>query len=532
MRTVRAGRWLFLRTGLSFALALLVPACEVATVTPMAFASPPWVRSMKVVAIGDSTTAGLGLPSPQRDSWPAILAGTSSESVLNKGVVGDTTAAMLARFDTDVLAYTPTHVVILGGVNDLKAGTSISQVQSAIIRMVERAKEGGIRPYVGTLTPLATVELGEKVRSRVRELNCWIRAYAASTPGVGLIDFYDALEFPRGSYGSTYLVDWVHPGPEGHVRMAAAARAALDGWDARPEQHLMLEDTELTTAASVLANEPLSADETAAVLVLSPPTHGWLEMAQDGTFTYRPDVDFTGTDSFSYQVTTARGASAPTAVSITVAPVPGNTSFSLSARGSVIEHGVAYTVSGKLLASGTPAAGIRVGLVQSGSTLGPWSSTSAAAITRADGSFKLTVRPRRRTYYRVYHVSLSSECPTSASGIRMALPKPLVSTPSVRRKAVTTSIVTVSGTVRRDRVLAPTVVHIYRYRRVDKEWVRYGHVVARVSNRAGYATYSYRMRLPYEGDWRLRAYVPATLEHAASWSRGLRTVTVKEPRQR
>jgi hypothetical protein len=41
-------------------------------------------------------------------------------------------------------------------------------------------------------------------------------------------------------------------------------------------------------------------------------------MKPDGSFTYTPDKDFTGTDSFSYTVTAGGATSAPATVTLTV----------------------------------------------------------------------------------------------------------------------------------------------------------------------------------------------------------------------
>ena len=51
------------------------------------------------------------------------------------------------------------------------------------------------------------------------------------------------------------------------------------------------------------------------------PSHGSVTMNPDGTFTYTPDADFNGTDSFMYQVDDGHGGGATAIVSITVDPV-------------------------------------------------------------------------------------------------------------------------------------------------------------------------------------------------------------------
>ena len=47
--------------------------------------------------------------------------------IINKGVPGDTTAAMLARFSDDIVNYKyGSYVVILGGTNDVLSQTALT----------------------------------------------------------------------------------------------------------------------------------------------------------------------------------------------------------------------------------------------------------------------------------------------------------------------------------------------------------------------------------------------------------------------
>ena len=79
------------------------------------------------------------------------------------------------------------------------------------------------------------------------------------------------------------------------------------------------EDTALSglIAASDPEGEPLVFAGTPVVA----PANGSVSIAPDGSFTYTPAADFSGTDSFSYQVTDASGASRVGTVTVIVAPV-------------------------------------------------------------------------------------------------------------------------------------------------------------------------------------------------------------------
>ena len=81
----------------------------------------------------------------------------------------------------------------------------------------------------------------------------------------------------------------------------------------------------LAATEDVLANGSLAAtdvDGDALTFALSADaTHGSVSVAADGAYTYTPDADYNGADSFSYTVSDGVGGSATGSVSIAVAPV-------------------------------------------------------------------------------------------------------------------------------------------------------------------------------------------------------------------
>ena len=78
------------------------------------------------------------------------------------------------------------------------------------------------------------------------------------------------------------------------------------------------EDTPLTVAApGVLGND----DAGTTAQWLSGPSHGSLSLAADGSFTYTPQPNYNGVDSFSYQAVSGGASSLPATVSLTVNPV-------------------------------------------------------------------------------------------------------------------------------------------------------------------------------------------------------------------
>jgi uncharacterized delta-60 repeat protein len=79
------------------------------------------------------------------------------------------------------------------------------------------------------------------------------------------------------------------------------------------------EDT-LLTGASVLSNDSdVELDSlTVTTPAISTTSNGILVLSSDGSFTYDPDTDFNGTDSFDYQVNDGNGGTAQATMTITV----------------------------------------------------------------------------------------------------------------------------------------------------------------------------------------------------------------------
>jgi hypothetical protein len=91
--------------------------------------------------------------------------------------------------------------------------------------------------------------------------------------------------------------------------------AADDAYEIAHDQTLTV-----SSAEGVLVNDvdPLGNGLTASLVVSSGPENGTLTLNQDGSFTYEPDADFYGYDSFSYQAYDGASYSDPATVTIQV----------------------------------------------------------------------------------------------------------------------------------------------------------------------------------------------------------------------
>lgn len=90
-----------------------------------------------------------------------------------------------------------------------------------------------------------------------------------------------------------------------------------------PDSYTTAEDTPLTVSpgSGPLANDSdPNGDPTFTMSLVDGPANGTLSITPDGGFTYTPNPDFTGTDSFTYMIDDGSGASAVGTVHITVTP--------------------------------------------------------------------------------------------------------------------------------------------------------------------------------------------------------------------
>jgi acyl-CoA thioesterase-1 len=97
-------------------------------------------RPVKIVALGDSLTAGYGLPA--QDAFPAKLetalrAKGLAVEIANAGVSGDTASTALARLDWSVPPDTDAVIVELGA-NDMLRGLDTKVTRRALDEIVRR----------------------------------------------------------------------------------------------------------------------------------------------------------------------------------------------------------------------------------------------------------------------------------------------------------------------------------------------------------------------------------------------------------
>lgn len=184
---------------------------------------PPKAGERRVVFFGDSITDNWG-----RQEGVAFFPG---KPYVNRGISGQTTPQMLARFRQDVIDLQPAAVVILAGTNDIAGNTGIStlgMIEDNLRSMTELARAHHIRVVLASVLPVSDYpwRRGLQPAGKVRALNAWIKQYAASSDAVYL-DYYGAMTNGEGGLDAELAADGVHPTPAGYERMAPLAEKAI-----------------------------------------------------------------------------------------------------------------------------------------------------------------------------------------------------------------------------------------------------------------------------------------------------------------
>lgn len=189
-----------------------------------------------IVCFGDSLTAGFqsptadnpqGIETPygrflQELTGPAVRVSVS-------GVCGELTSDMAMRFRLAVLAHQPTHVVILGGTNDLGWNAVPADIMRNLLNMYELATAAGITPVPVTVP---SIRVGDDLHSeegrrwfaehldRRHQLNELIVGYA-ETKRLAAFDLFAAtIEPETQQLAARYSNDGLHLTTAGYRLMA------------------------------------------------------------------------------------------------------------------------------------------------------------------------------------------------------------------------------------------------------------------------------------------------------------------------
>ena len=191
-----------------------------------------------IVALGDSTTAGTPAHKSPIEAPPNGSGNVESQyaywlmqahpdwQVLNRGVNGERSDQIRARFARDAAQARPALVVIIAGVNDIYQGRSAESVERELEAMYDAARAAKIAVVAGTIIPFNVATADQN--ARMHAVNDWIRGYAARHDDrVVFCDTRAATAAPGQPDRLVSSPDDLHPSPDGYRRMANALEPAI-----------------------------------------------------------------------------------------------------------------------------------------------------------------------------------------------------------------------------------------------------------------------------------------------------------------
>ncbi|MDQ6719071.1 MAG: GDSL-type esterase/lipase family protein, partial [Gemmatimonadota bacterium] len=151
---------------------------------------------------------------------------------VGRGISGQTTTQILARFQTDVVQLKPKVVVILAGTNDIAENggpVTLELIENNIASMSDIAREHHIRVVLSSVLPAADYRWrpGLHPAPKIIALNQWIKAYATRT-GAVYLDYHSAMADSAGGLRSDLTADGVHPNLAGYDVMTPLAERAVE----------------------------------------------------------------------------------------------------------------------------------------------------------------------------------------------------------------------------------------------------------------------------------------------------------------
>ena len=192
-------------------------------------AAPAYAETVTVAALGDSLTAGYGLPQgdgfvPQMQAW--LTAHGADVVLVNAGVSGDTTAGGLARTDWTLTPDVDGVIVALGG-NDFLRGIDPANSRHNLRGILEAAK--------GKAVPVLLVGIvaGSNYGPEFKQAFDTMYPDLAAEYGAALYrDWFSGLVVDGNMQGArdNYLQsDGIHPNAEGvKLIVEAMGPAVLD----------------------------------------------------------------------------------------------------------------------------------------------------------------------------------------------------------------------------------------------------------------------------------------------------------------
>lgn len=180
-------------------------------------------KPVEVVFMGNSIT----------DNWirtdPAFF---RENGFVDRGISGQTTVEMLARFRRDVIDLRPEVVVILAGINDIAQNNGPIKLENTfgnIVSMCDLARYNGIKVVLCSLLPCDRFSWRPAIEpaEQVKALNTMLRRYAVEQQ-IPYVNYYRAFDNGSGGLSEEFSQDGCHPTFYGYTQMEPLVVEGID----------------------------------------------------------------------------------------------------------------------------------------------------------------------------------------------------------------------------------------------------------------------------------------------------------------
>lgn len=153
----------------------------------------------EIIFLGDSLTDSA--------EWRELL---GNSRIINRGIIGDTTAGVLARME-EIVASQPEKIFLTIGINDLSQGKPIAIVTDNYRKILEIIKSEApqTQVYMGSVLPVNERLFGRVKNKNIVELNAILKNLAHEF-SYSYIDIFSQLLDDRQQLDRDYTLDGLH----------------------------------------------------------------------------------------------------------------------------------------------------------------------------------------------------------------------------------------------------------------------------------------------------------------------------------
>ena len=144
-----------------------------------------------------------------------------NDRVLNFGIAGDFTSGVLKRM-AQIIAYKPTKIFLLIGINDLIEKVDMKQIQQNHAEIVSRFQKAlpNTIIYVHTVLPIRKVSSmitsNQSNTSKIMEYNQFIRTNYNNQKNITVVDLFPLYKDNNNEMKNEYTTDGIHLNKAGY----------------------------------------------------------------------------------------------------------------------------------------------------------------------------------------------------------------------------------------------------------------------------------------------------------------------------